>query len=107
MVCDEWKSDFIAFRDWAIANGYQESLTLDRVDNNGNYEPSNCRWETHQNQCNNTRRNHLLTFNGETHTIAEWARIKGIRCDTLERRINASGWSVEKALTTELRRLPS
>ena len=107
MVCDEWKSDFIAFRDWAIANGYQESLTLDRVDNNGNYEPSNCRWETHQNQCNNTRRNHLLTFNGETHTIAEWARIKGIRCDTLERRINASGWSVEKALTTELRRWPS
>ena len=103
-VCDEWRDDFIPFRDWAIANGYTDKLTLDRIDNDGNYEPSNCRWETHLHQCNNTRRNHLLTFQGETHTISEWARIVGMRPDTLERRINHRGWSVEKALTTRVRR---
>ena len=106
-VCDEWRGDFIAFRFWAITNGYADNLTLDRIDNDGNYEPSNCRWETHLNQCNNTRRNHLLTFQGETHTISEWARIVGMKADTLERRINAHGWSIERALTTSVRRWPS
>ena len=104
-VCDEWQ-DFISFRFWAITNGYADDLTLDRINNDGNYEPSNCRWDTHLHQCNNTRRNHWLTFHGETHTIAEWARIVGIKVDTLERRINAHGWSVERALTTSVRRWP-
>ena len=105
-VCNEWREDFISFRDWAIANGYADNLTLDRIDNDGNYEPSNCRWETQLRQCNNTRRNHLLTFQGETHTISEWARIVGMKVDTLERRINGYGWSVDKALTTNVRRWP-
>ena len=106
-VCDEWRDDFIPFRDWAMANGYAVNLTLDRIDNDGNYEPSNCRWETHLHQCNNTRRNHLITFRGETHTIAEWSRIVGMNVDTLERRINGYRWSIEKALTTSVRRWPS
>lgn len=106
-VCDEWRDDFIPFRDWAISSGYADNLTLDRINNDGNYEPSNCRWETHLNQCNNTRRNHLLTFQGETHTISEWARIVGMNADTLERRINRMGWSIQKALTTSVRRWPS
>lgn len=106
-VCDEWGDDFITFRDWAFANGYADNLTLDRINNDGNYCPENCRWETHLHQCNNTRRNHLLTFRGETHTISEWARIVGMKVDTLERRINAYGWPVEKALTTSVRRLPN
>ena len=106
-VCDEWRDDFVPFRDWAMANGYADNLTLDRIDNDGDYSPSNCRWETHLNQCNNTRRNHLITFQGETRTIAEWARIVGMKADTLERRINRMGWPVEKALTTIVRRLPN
>lgn len=105
-VCDEWQ-DFVPFRDWSVSNGYADNLTLDRINNDGNYEPYNCRWETQLNQCNNTRRNHWLTFRGETHTISEWARIIGMKADTLERRINAHGWSVEKALTTSVRRWPS
>ena len=94
-----WEHDFIAFKNWAIENGYSDELTIDRIDVDGNYEPSNCRWATYEQQANNKRNNHLITYNNETHTIAEWSRITGIKYDTIERRINRSKWSVEKALT--------
>ena len=55
-VCDEWKNDFKAFFDWAIENGWEDGLTIDRVDSDGNYEPSNCRWTTRMIQMRNTRR---------------------------------------------------
>lgn len=98
-VCDEWKDNFMAFREWALKNGYEENLTLDRIDGNKNYEPSNCRWRTYRQQANNMSSNHFLTFNGATHTIAEWSRIVGINRATIERRINKHKWSVEDALT--------
>ena len=97
-VCMEWLNDFQAFYDWAMANGYQEGLSIDRIDVNGNYEPGNCRWATDKEQANNTRNNHFLTYNGETHTIAEWAEIVGMKRDTLKKRIYY-GWPIEKALT--------
>lgn len=99
-VCDEWKEPQ-AFYDWAIANGYNDDLTIDRIDNNGNYEPSNCRWVDRFTQANNTRANHFMTFNGKTQTVAQWARELGINHKTLETRVSY-GWSDEKALTYEL-----
>lgn len=103
-VCEEWRKDFKVFHDWAMANGYAKGLTLDRIDVNGNYSPENCRWATMLEQSNNLRKNKLLTYQGETKTVAEWARIKGIRRNTLWLRLYKHKWSVEKALTTPLRK---
>lgn len=97
-VCDEWLSDFMAFYEWAMANGYAEGLTIERKDTNGNYEPSNCVWADRKTQNNNTRANHYITYNGETHTMAQWAEIKGIKLQTLAARINIYGWTIERAL---------
>ena len=99
VVCDEWKNDFTTFRKWAYENGYTDNLTIDRVNNNGNYEPTNCRWITLQDQCNNRSTTRLLTFNNQTHSIAEWARIYGTSRNVIWYRLK-QGWSVEKTLTT-------
>ena len=72
-VCDEWRDDFQAFYDWAMSNGYADELTIDRISVNGNYEPSNCRWATNKEQCNNKRNNHILTYNEKSQTVAQWA----------------------------------
>lgn len=97
-VCDEWRNDFVAFKTWALATGYQDGLTLDRIDNDKGYSPENCRWASYKEQANNTRRNHLVTCRGETHTIAEWAVMRGINDQTLRNRLGRYGWSVERAL---------
>lgn len=98
-VCEEWQ-EFKPFYDWAMANGYQENLTIDRIDNDGNYEPSNCRWATNKEQQNHTSYNRLYTYKGETLTIAQWAEKAGISRNMLYKRL-LRGWSIEKALTTE------
>lgn len=99
IVCDEWQ-EYTNFRDWAIANGYTEGLSLDRIDNDKGYSPDNCRWTTMKEQSNNRRSNHVITFEGETHTLEEWAKIKGLKYGTLSSRINRYHWSIEKALAT-------
>ncbi len=96
-VCEKWKKDFMSFYNWAMANGYKENLTIDRMDNNGNYDPSNCRWITVKEQHRNTRKNVYLSYNGETKCVAEWAEKLGISKETLYGRIK-KGWSVERTL---------
>lgn len=86
-VTEEWQKDFNAFYSWAMANGYADNLTIDRINVNGNYEPNNCRWVTFVEQQNNRRNNHFVEHNGETHTIAEWARILHKPYTTLHKRI--------------------
>lgn len=108
-VCEKWKNDFQSFYDWAIQNGYDEKAqrgkcTLDRIDVNGNYEPSNCRWVTQKVQCNNQRKNHFLTFNNEIHTLAEWSEKLNMKTGVILARLKM-GWSVEKTLTTPVRKL--
>ncbi|MDZ5472685.1 hypothetical protein SM124_13180 [Bacillus sp. 31A1R] len=95
-VCPEW-SQYTVFKEWALANGYEEHLTLDREDVNGSYCPENCRWTTVKNQGNNTRVNHKVTIQGETKTISEWAALTGIGPKTLRHRI-VSGWKEEDLL---------
>ena len=97
-VCHEWLDSFEAFRDWALANGYQDDLTIDRIDVDGNYEPDNCRWISNKEQQRNRKSNHFLTLNGKTHTIAEWAEITGRGWGTIKARLNR-GWTTERALT--------
>ncbi len=98
-ICDDWKNDFQSFYDWALSNGYSDSLTIDRINVNGNYEPLNCRWVTRKRQMNNTRNNHFINYNGEIHTIAEWSTITGISATKISWRL-AHKWKIEKALTT-------
>lgn len=98
-VCEKWLHSFECFlRDMGDR---PPDTTLDRYPNNdGNYEPGNCRWATATQQSRNRRSNHPLEFNGKTQTIAEWAEELGLNYTTLDERIIRSGWSVEKALTT-------
>lgn len=99
-VCKEWGNDFMNFYNWAMANGYKDNLTIDRINNNKGYSPENCRWATYKEQCNNTRKNNFITYNNQTHSLTEWAEILGIKRSTLSSRIHRSNWSIEKAFTS-------
>ena len=100
-VCDEWKNDFLSFAEWSKISGYSDSLTLDRIDTDGNYEPNNCRWSTYKEQERNKRNNRLIEFRGETKTMTDWCETFGFRTDTVWRRLKR-GWSIEEALTKPL-----
>lgn len=97
-VCDEWES-FEPFRDWAFSNGYNDTLTIDRIDNNGNYCPENCRWATRYEQDRNKRSSKFVQIGNETKCICDWAKHFCIGSNTVYDRIKR-GWSIEKALTT-------
>lgn len=99
-VCDEWK-DFESFKNWAFANGYDKKLTIDRIDVNGDYEPSNCRWVGMDIQANNTRANVMITLGEITHSMSEWCRILNLNYYAVRARRNL-GWSDYDALFTPL-----
>lgn len=99
-ICEEWRN-FLKFHEWAINNGWAAKMELDRKDNNGNYEPGNCRWVTHSINNRNKRNNRLLTYNEETKTLQEWSEITGLSFKSIQSRIDSLGWNTEKALTTK------
>jgi hypothetical protein len=100
-VCDEWQV-YINFHNWAIANGYKDNLTLDRIENDGDYCPENCRWATYKEQNLNTSSNNKITFRGITKTITQWGRELEVNYMTLYGRLSR-GWSVEKTFTEPIR----
>lgn len=84
-VCDEWHN-IENFEAWVKDNPYYDGATIDRINTNGNYEPSNCKWSTRIEQCNNRRNNVIVEHNGERHTLSEWADIIGINKSTIKNR---------------------
>lgn len=96
-ICEEWK-DFSKFSEWAMSSGYSDKLTIERIDNNKGYSPDNCRWITLFDQASNKRSNHLVTINGKTDTVTNWARRFGMRPELVFSRLH-KGWSEYEALT--------
>lgn len=95
-VCKEWNK-FENFQEWSNKHGFKDGLSIDRIDNNGNYEPSNCRWTTSKVQQNNTRHNRKLTIKGETKNFLEWCRFIKIDPKTMYYRLK-NNWSDERLL---------
>ena len=91
-----WYKHFEAFRNWAILNGYSDALTIDRIDNNGNYEPNNCRWVTKKVQQRNKTTNRIIEFRNEARCLADWRDILNIGYNSTKSRLDR-GWSVDKA----------
>lgn len=96
-VCDEWLNDFMSFFNWAMANGYQNDLSIDRINVNGNYEPNNCRWATWKIQANNKRTSRKITIYEETKTAYEFEKQYGVKANLLINRYD-KGYRNEKLI---------
>jgi predicted oxidoreductase len=101
-VCEGWADSYVAFRNWSLLHGYDNKAkrgkcTIDRIDNNGNYCPENCRWVSQVVQCNNSRANRIIKHNGIELSVAQWARKLGISPQVIYSRIHI-GWSETRAI---------
>lgn len=105
-ICDEWsgKEGIKNFYKWAMENGYKNNLSIDRIDNNGNYEPNNCRWISNREQANNRTTNNFITYKNETHTIAEWSRILNMNYSKLQTKLARHNWVIEECFFTDKRK---
>lgn len=97
-VCAEWEHSFFAFREWAVANGYSDDLSIDRINGDAGYSPENCRWADAVTQSRNKRSNRNLLFRDKKQSVAAWADETGIPPGTICARLDV-GWTVERALT--------
>ena len=109
-MCKEWLDEELiitdigkstkgwnSFKTWALKNGYQEDLTIDRIDNSKGYSPENCRWISRKEQANNRSTNHLITYRGKTQTMKQWSEELGIDYGVIIQRITVRKWPVNKA----------
>lgn len=101
-ICNEWKNDFQIFYDWSMKNGYKQNLSIDRINNDGNYEPSNCRWVTNSIQANNRKSTRLFKYKEKNKTLREWSDDLNINFQTLASRI-VRRWTLEDTLFTPVR----
>lgn len=96
-VCQSWNDSFESFYKWALENGYSEELTIDRIDNNGNYEPNNCRWSTNREQCRNRSTNVNITIGNSKRTLTEWCEIFNLDSSVIFARYHRNGFtSIDK-----------
>lgn len=102
-ICNEWLNDFMNFYNWAMDNGYREDLSIDRINVDGNYEPSNCRWATPKQQSRNMTTNINYTINDEAHCLSEWCEILNLNYKTVYARVHEFNWPIEQALELEER----
>ncbi len=100
-ICNEWKNDYLVFKNWAIQNGYSKELSIERIENNGNYEPGNCRWATDKEQSRNRRNNVRITIDGVTKILKDWCIEYGVNSNSVSTRINR-GWNAIEALRTPM-----
>ena len=103
-VCNEWATNFQSFYNWAITSGYSDNLTIDRIDNDKDYCPNNCRWATMKQQVRNRSNTLKVNYNGIEKPLAEWCEKLDMNYDTVRHRISRYKWSVDKALSTATRR---
>lgn len=103
-VCEEWSNSYTSFYEWSMANGWKQGLTIDRIDNNKDYCPTNCRWTTMKVQSNNRSNSKYHTLDGESKTLSQWCDIYGKRYDNVKSRL-ALGWSLKDALEKPVKRI--
>lgn len=99
-VCEEWADSFEKFQEWALENGYNDKLTIDRINNDGNYEPKNCRWADNKTQANNKRSNRVYEYKGEKLNISQLSEKYNINYSLLRERLSVLKWDIEKAIET-------
>ena len=104
-MCDEWANDFKTFKEWSLANGYDDSLSIDRIDNNNGYSPDNCRWTTAKVQANNRRNNVYITINGETLSLSLWCDKLGINRKSVSAYRRQHGISYEETISHYINKL--
>lgn len=97
-ICNEWANNYKSFYDWAISAGYKKGKEIDRIDNDGNYEPDNCRFVDKETQANNKRNVRLYTINGITKSLSQWCKDYDLDYYTVRQRIYKLGWTIEDAL---------
>lgn len=100
-VCEEWKNSYLAFKSWAMNNGYDDTLTIDRINVNGDYIPENCHWITNKEQQRNKNNNLLYTIDNNIKTLPEWCDIYNINYKKAYNRLNQLHWTIEQALELE------
>ena len=96
-ICKEWANNYMSFRNWALNNGYNDTLTIDRIDNSKGYEPDNCRFVNRTEQANNKTNNFIVYYKGEKYTLAQLSKMFNIAPNTIRRRIYL-GWDIDRTL---------
>lgn len=103
-VCPEWEKDFMSFYKWATSNGYGEDLTIDRIDNNSDYSPENCRWVSRKVQANNRSFCKMIEYNGKVQTLMQWCEELNLNYKRVHSRMYKLGWTFEKAISSPVKR---